>query len=324
MSLYNGSWSAYCRQFLGHNDEQLVSLKLRQCPTIERSSWNGESYCDTDDVDQPTVIRLTGPPCKNWKFYDYGGLMWTYSLNKFMSSVLGLSKQEIILCAYRPLVLRHETPTFVHWNTPDHSLSVLTLPQSQEPAYGLSYFFFSSITMSGLLVSNEMYAIATDFLFIESAIELDTELDIKLCVTKWDWIQDDDFPSQVSQINFGLSAQSAILLESPKEAGFLYALPWENSNRILQTRHEVKKYVKKLLKWFNKQASDKETTSPCPSSIIYDPDGCEYTVLFNCSRTVDDIDFYILGVDRVSSMLDTIFKLNTPIFYFEFAFKFPK
>lgn len=211
----------------------------------------------------------------------------------------------MVSCAYRPLCLTKVNPSFVNWNTPGNCLKTVILPNSEEHAYELSGLFFTSFLPScdNSPYSGDLYAVASDFLFLESTSKLDPDLHLELCLTIWDSSKS---AKRVSQLCFHLNNQSAIFLQST-EAGFLYALLWTQSSQSYQTRHEVKKYVKNLLKWLDKQTAGKEPTSLCPASIIHNPD-YYYTIKLTGSQSLDNSNFFVLAEDQISNILDKIFQ----------------
>lgn len=314
-------WSSFRSQFLVQDDGQLVALTLKS--DRWKSWWDGKYEPKTWSFGSLSLLRLMAPECHNWRLEYNDDSTWTYLFNKFMSSVTGLPKEEIIICAYYPVTLLLSNVKLFNWSLPDNCIMARPL-RLWETARGYlpplwfhsfceSHYMYPSSTCDLTFDTGRLACVIADLLFIESDSKLDQNLhlNVELLYSKrkseFDSYvdMDDEWDDDLAlKTEYQLSLDSAILLDSTKLGKFLYAIPWQNTEGTLETRRDVKIYLRKLFKWFDSRRLEKLDLKPCPGIVFFEPntsyivkisyENCQ-TLLLNClaidSDDEDLLDF---------------------------------
>lgn len=279
-------WSFFRSQFLAQDDGQLVGLTLKR--DRWKSWWDGKYEPKTWSFGSLSLLTLMAPKCRNWSL-EYNDSTWTYLLNKFMSSVTGLPKEEIIICAYYPVSLLLSNMKLFNWSTPDNCMMARPLRLWETPRGYLPPLWFHSFCESHYMYSyttnntfdtGRLSCVIADLLFIESDFKLDQNLHLNVTLlysqrkSKFDSYadMDDEWDDDLAlKTEYELSLDKAILLDSTKLGKFLYAIPWQSTEGTFETRRDVKIYLRKLFKWFDSRRLDKPDFKPCPGIVLFEP-----------------------------------------------------
>lgn len=300
-------WSAFRSQFLAQDDGQLISLGTTSfSPTIK--GWNEQWAYDWIRANRVLLVRILAPSSKNWTL-SIDGFEWTYVFNKFMAHVTGLPKHEILTCAYKPLNLSNFNHILLDWPE-DYILGRPLLPWEEFRHEYLPYLWFNQMEKLQSGISTvELSFVVSDLLFIESSSRLELDFEVVLRLTQYTRDEDGKFVIS-SKPEYQITSQNAILVESASDR-FLYALPWQSGDTELYNRTDIIVYLRKLLKWFDKQRLNQSELKPCPAKIIYDPDSIFFLSFTRYSKeSVQNKTFHFLGSERDHSLLEIIFPIN--------------
>lgn len=308
------SWSAFRSQKLAE-DGQLFGFTLQS--DKYKSWWDGNYDRSMWNVGF-TLLKIMAPDSHNWEL-SHDGFRWSYLMNKFMSSVSGMSKKEVILCAFYPVRLWGANLKFFNWHMPDNCFLACPLrpwkdcgtvdPWFQQLYENSRPMIISvdadtesgSVRMSTLVphsTYNLNYVIA-DLLFVESNHKLDLSRDINVTLNHIQGNFDAYDYCLLSKDDYRLSLDTAILIGSSKMKRYLYAVPWKIEQREFENRRDVKLYLRKLFKWFDNRRSDQSDSTPCPGVLFFEPN-VSYKVELEYEELPDDdmsLVLYCLGSD---------------------------
>jgi hypothetical protein len=188
------------------------------------------------------VVWCRSPPGDDW-FFDSGYAFWGAVWNKYFAKILKMSCTEIISTKY-DIICRDDLDLL--WKEVTNPLKI---QESQ-----VSRFDSMSPWMQVAYAPDLTYWLS-DFIFLDVALGSSmSAFDVSLQV-------------QVQQTKYVFQLSEGILLDSCGESR-LYALPW--LSKLFEdkpTASDVKRYLRRLLKWIEKRKDD-STIQSIPATIV--------------------------------------------------------
>lgn len=276
----------------------------------DRSIWNSRGF---------TLLKLMAPDSHNWEL-SHDGFRWSYLMNKFMSSVSGISKKEVILCAFYPLRLCGGNLKFINWHMPDNCFLACPLRPWEDRETAHPWFQQLYENRRPIIISNDpdtelgfsirkntlvphstykLYYVIADLLFVESNHKLDLSRDINVTLNHIQRNFDAyDYGCLLSTDEYQLSLDTAILIGSSNMKKYIYAVPWKIEQRKFENRRDVKLYLRNLFKWFDNHLSGQSDFTSCPGVLFFEPN-VSYKVELEYPELPDDrrLVLYCLGSD---------------------------